>query len=179
MDKKMEEILNRFSQCKDMEEVRSLIGDLREDSLAMQKAYMEEEARSVVMKNIAPKRKDDTILYCVDDNELEYEKDHNGEYWLYRGKYHRTEGPALIFSNGTKYWYNNGLLHRVDGPAIELANGDKYWYKDGKLHRLDGPAYEGANGVKEWYLYGEYYSEQEYKNKMKERQRVRDEQNIW
>ena len=48
------------------------------------------------------------------------------------GKLHRTDGPAIEFSNGEKHWHIKGKLHRTDGPAIEFADGDKYWFKDGK-----------------------------------------------
>ena len=49
-----------------------------------------------------------------------------------------------------KVWYNDrGQFHRVDGPAIEYANGTKSWYLNGKLHREDGPAIEWADGDKE------------------------------
>jgi hypothetical protein len=30
-----------------------------------------------------------------------------------------------IYYNGYKYWYLNGKLHRTDGPAIEYTNGRK------------------------------------------------------
>ena len=48
------------------------------------------------------------------------------------GKFHRTDGPAIEYINGTKIWYTNDKLHRTDGPAIEYANGDKEWYADDK-----------------------------------------------
>ena len=44
---------------------------------------------------------------------------------------HRTHGPAMVFSNGTKRWYQNGLLHRTDGHAIVWANGDQEWWLGG------------------------------------------------
>lgn len=39
------------------------------------------------------------------------------------------------------HWY-----HRDDGPAIEWANGSKAWFRDGDCHRDDGPAIEEAGG---------------------------------
>lgn len=45
--------------------------------------------------------------------------------------YHRMDGPAVEFINGTKEWYVYGELHRIDGPAVEWASGDKYWYING------------------------------------------------
>lgn len=73
--------------------------------------------------------------------------------WTNRsGELHRTDGPALEFSNGTKEWYQNGKLHRTDGPAIEYINGTKYWYQNGKRHRIGGPAIQWNNGNKSWYI---------------------------
>ncbi len=78
-------------------------------------------------------------------------------------QFHRLDGPALIFSCGTKYWYKNGNIHREEKPAVEYPNGTKYWYKEGKKHRLDGPAVEYCDGTKSWYIEGKSYSEIEYK----------------
>ena len=77
------------------------------------------------------------------------------KHWLLNGKWHREDGPAIEFADGTKAWYLNGELHREDGPAIEDANGYKAWCLNGELHREDGPAIEWANGTKEWYVDGE------------------------
>jgi hypothetical protein len=57
-------------------------------------------------------------------------------------KYHREDGPALVYPNGYKAWFINGRLHRVDGPAVEdlilnknrfALNGIEYskeeWFK--------------------------------------------------
>jgi len=45
-----------------------------------------------------------------------------------KGEYHRLDGPALEWVDGTKIWYQEDKLHRLDGPAIEKTNGDKFWY---------------------------------------------------
>jgi len=46
-----------------------------------------------------------------------------------------------VRSNGDKFWYDRkGNLHRSDGPAVEFTNGDKEWWIHGKRHREDGPA---------------------------------------
>jgi hypothetical protein len=68
------------------------------------------------------------------------------------GKHHRTDGPAIEDSDGTKEWRLNGKRHRTDGPAVEWSNGMKVWYLNGELHRTDGPAIEDSNGMKEWWL---------------------------
>ena len=49
------------------------------------------------------------------------------EYRNEKGQYHREDGPAIEFINGSKEWYLNGQLHRLDGPAIEYRDGNKYW----------------------------------------------------
>ena len=67
-----------------------------------------------------------------------------------RGLLHRTDGPAVECTNGTKYWYLNNRLHRDGGPAVECADGTKEWFQNGQLHRTDGPAIELANGTKKW-----------------------------
>jgi hypothetical protein len=86
--------------------------------------------------------------------------------WFINDRRHREDGPARIYSNG-KVWYKRDKLHRDNGPAIEDASGSKYWYKNGELHREDGPALECVNGTKEWYLNNKKYTEEEYNKKMK------------
>ena len=56
----------------------------------------------------------------------------------------------------TKRWTLDGQYHREDGPAIEYKDGTKFWYFHAKLHRLDGPAYESPSGYKEWWYYNKY-----------------------
>ena len=81
------------------------------------------------------------------------------KYWYLNGKLHRTDGPAIEYSDGTKIWFLNGKRHRVDGPAVEHYDGYRAWYLSGKLHRIEGPAVEYANGTKYWYLNGKELSE--------------------
>ena len=83
-------------------------------------------------------------------------------YYNGAGLLHRTDGPAVEHSDGSKEWYLNGELHRDVDPAIECANGTKEWYLNGELHREDGPAVEYANGTKEWWLNGIYYTKHGY-----------------
>jgi hypothetical protein len=44
-----------------------------------------------------------------------------------------TKSICKTDADGTKRWYLDDKLHRTDGPAIEYTNGDKIWYLDGKL----------------------------------------------
>ena len=68
-----------------------------------------------------------------------------------------------ISSNGTKQWYNeHDQLHRTDGPAIIYPNGTQYWYINGTPHRLDGPAIESQDGTQYWYIHGNQLTEAEY-----------------
>jgi hypothetical protein len=53
------------------------------------------------------------------------------EYRNEQGELHRTDGPAIEYSYGTKAWWINGKPHREDGPAAVYSNGDKEWYLDG------------------------------------------------
>lgn len=88
-----------------------------------------------------------------------YKEHHLGKEWFWDGKYHREDGPAIIWHNGYKAWYIKGKRHRADGPAVEWKNGTKEWYLYGILHRNDGPAKEWPDGTKEWYLNGKLHRE--------------------
>ena len=91
------------------------------------------------------------------------------EYKDQDGRFHREDGPAIEWLDGTKAWYINGKFHRTDGPAIEWKSGTKEWYLNGKRHREDGPAVEKSNGVRQWYLNGKQYTENEYAEEEKKR----------
>ena len=53
--------------------------------------------------------------------------------YILNGKQHRSDGPAIIFNDGTNVWYYNGLRHRSDGPAVLWSDGSKEWYYNGKF----------------------------------------------
>ena len=82
------------------------------------------------------------------------------EHWLLSGKWHRTDGPALILRRGGnvyKAWYIKGKRHREDGPAVVLEDpeyGYEIWMKHDKKHREDGPACVTVTGKKEFFLNG-------------------------
>jgi hypothetical protein len=42
-------------------------------------------------------------------------------------------GNPLISSIGTKRWVLNHQLHRTDGPAVEWSNGHVQWFLDGEV----------------------------------------------
>ncbi len=64
----------------------------------------------------------------------------NTEYGWYRkindyichcnhdGLRHNSNGPAVIYTDGTQFWYTNGFFHREDGPAVIYPNGFEEWY---------------------------------------------------
>lgn len=72
------------------------------------------------------------------------------------------ETPICKADNkGNKIWYDGlGLYHRKDGPALEFSDGTKAWYNHGEVHRIDGPAVIWENGEENWYLFGKVYSDQ-------------------
>ena len=88
--------------------------------------------------------------------------------WYQMGKLHRLDGPAIEYPDGTKQWYQNDQLHRLDGPAFEWSDGSEEWYQWGKPHRLDGPAREWLDGTKQWWIEGKKYSEQDFNQKVEE-----------
>ena len=49
------------------------------------------------------------------------------------GKWHRVNGPAVIWTDGSRSWYQNDILHRTDGPAIECPGGIYSWWLNGKM----------------------------------------------
>jgi hypothetical protein len=86
--------------------------------------------------------------------------DRSQTVYLSNGQFHREDGPAVEWSNGTKIWYRNGQLHREDGgPATEYPDGYKAWYRNGQYHREGGPAIENQYGGKSWYRNGQPHRE--------------------
>jgi hypothetical protein len=55
------------------------------------------------------------------------------QVWVNRErKRHRSDGPAVVYTNGTTEWWVSGKLHRTDGPAIEYRTGGCIWYVQGR-----------------------------------------------
>ena len=59
------------------------------------------------------------------------------QQWFLYGKRHRTDGPAIIYSDGSEEWYLHNMCHREDGPAIKNANGNIAWYLNGRFYEFD------------------------------------------
>ena len=53
------------------------------------------------------------------------------EVWIKDGKYHRDDGPAVIYCDGSKEWFQHGVYHRADGPASIFKDGTKHWGLNG------------------------------------------------
>lgn len=75
--------------------------------------------------------------------------------------FHRTDGPALEYANGSEEWWLDGKRHRTDGPAIVYKNPpEEWWFQHGHKHRLCGPAVN-MNGNIEWWIHGKVLDTQE------------------
>ena len=72
-------------------------------------------------------------------------------------------------SYGNTYYYNDlNQYHREDGHAIEYVDGTKCWYRNDQRHREDGPAIEYADGRKEYWLLGiQYKTKKDYLKRLK------------
>jgi hypothetical protein len=84
--------------------------------------------------------------------------DENGTMrWLQYDALHRTDGPAVIFADGTEVWHYDGEVHRDgDMPAITTSTGERRHYRYGALHRDgDKPAVKYADGAVEHWTRGE------------------------
>ena len=74
-----------------------------------------------------------------------------------------------VDKRGTRRYFNTaGVPHRTNGPAVEYSSGTKFWYQNGQLHRTDGPAVEWADGSKEWYINYEGLTEDEFNQAVKD-----------
>ena len=58
--------------------------------------------------------------------------------------------------NGNIFYLENGEYHRVNGPAMVFKNGTEKWLFHGKYHKSDGYAISYANGIKALFYYGNY-----------------------
>jgi hypothetical protein len=69
----------------------------------------------------------------------ECEIDERGnEWWPKRnGKYHREDGPAVVWVGGPNEWFYNGTRHRIDGPAVVWPNGELCWCLYGRSYSFD------------------------------------------
>ncbi len=71
-----------------------------------------------------------------------------------KGQFHRTDGPAIEWTDGYKAWFMEGSLHREGGPAVIWPDGSECWYRNNLLHRIGGPAVTNRDGSKEYWIDG-------------------------
>ena len=50
-------------------------------------------------------------------------------------KFHRINGPAIVYRYSGEEWRINGNNHRLDGPSIIWTSGDSDWYIHGECTR--------------------------------------------
>jgi hypothetical protein len=133
----------------------------------------------------APSKNPESTMVFSELSTRTVDEDGTVTYRDWEGQFHRDDGPAVEYLDGTKKWYINGLRHRKDGPAIEWAcvlkmwcihdelhredgpavewlGGSKEWYIHNQLHREDGPAIEKSDGSKKWYIHGQELTEEEF-----------------
>lgn len=75
------------------------------------------------------------------------------------GRFHRDDGPALIYPHGSVSYYRHGKLHRDEeaGPAQSDPQGLALYFKDGLRHRESGPAAIYPDGLIEYYFEGQLH----------------------
>jgi hypothetical protein len=59
------------------------------------------------------------------------------------------------WNNDNIEYFKNGKWHREDGPAMIWQSGGKSWYFKGKLHNLNGPAKIYPDGREGYFIHGE------------------------
>ena len=62
----------------------------------------------------------------------EIDEDDTIRYYNDKDEWHRTNGPAAIYNNGTEIWYHRNIRHRLDGPAMVFPNVGEVWFINGK-----------------------------------------------
>lgn len=77
--------------------------------------------------------------------------------YLFEGDPHRTDGPAIIYSDGTEEHFLEGVRHCAGGrPAVTLSTGEREYHVRGQLHREgDLPALIDPDGNEEYWIKGQ------------------------
>ena len=74
----------------------------------------------------------------------------------------------VVDEKGTRRYYNkDDRLHRTNGPAVEYTDGTKRRLQDGQYHRIDGPAMEYPTGDNRWFINGKELTEAEFNQAVK------------
>lgn len=78
-------------------------------------------------------------------NYVKKRKDQYGTtfYFNKKGFRHRTDGPAVEYSDGTTVWYLNGKRHREDGAClIDIVAQYKSYYLNNKIYKKEDFIYQ-------------------------------------
>ena len=68
-----------------------------------------------------------------------------------------------VDQHGHIHWKTaDGYDHRTDGPAILYTDGEEEWHYMGDIHRVDGPAVVYPTGKVEWWWYSKSMSFEQY-----------------
>lgn len=69
---------------------------------------------------------------------IKYVGDYVQEKYYRHGLLHREDGPAVLDKvHGYRAWYLNDDFHRINGPAVTYLNGSKIYYICGELLGFD------------------------------------------
>lgn len=58
--------------------------------------------------------------------------------WKVGDIYHREDGPAIEYLNGSFEWRNANVIHRIGGPAMAWVKGNKKYMSDQLTENADG-----------------------------------------
>lgn len=91
------------------------------------------DARPLFPKSVLRHWKKHTLF------EVKYVPYFKQKVYLCNGKKHREGAPAEIFDYGSLFdvmqiWYVNDEIHRTDGPAVMRSDGNYEWFYRGVRH---------------------------------------------
>lgn len=52
-------------------------------------------------------------------------------------KWHREDGPAVIYADGEAVWFRHGHKHRDDGPSTIFPDGSVNWCLNGNMYSFE------------------------------------------
>jgi hypothetical protein len=76
------------------------------------------------------------------------------EFRFYHKKEKENFTGIVKHEDSTIEYLKNGKYHREDGPAVIWFDGLQDWFYEGKPHNLNGPAVIWPGGREEYYVYG-------------------------
>ena len=73
------------------------------------------------------------LVYCktIDTDALEIKYLH---FYNTEEEVHRSDGPAVMVSDGFVSYFLHNLQHRSDGPSVIWPTGAKEWWAHGKCN---------------------------------------------